>query len=566
VGQMPGWADDGRARFLLPLGRSWEALSMRRWSSLLVAVILLFTVSLPETVHANPAYSFPQTGYSIDDPRFQDFFDTRGGLNTFGYPVSRGFTFRGFPVQVFQRAVMQQFPTGQVQLLNLLDTDLFPYTEVNGAQIPSVDPTLTTAAPSVDGPGYAEQVLNWIGQISPDRWNGLPVAFHQHFLDTVSARDAFPAGPGATGLLVGFDLEIWGVPTSRPTYDPHNRAFVYQRFQRGVMHFDTSCSCTRGLLLADYFKGVLLGENLPSDLLTAARSSPYFGQYNPAKPHSVDRPGQLPDSGLTNAFEPDVIAATGIAPVRIRSDPPPNVSATSIAVIDEGSGALLYARDPHHHLAPASLTKIFTALTALKYGQLSRTITVQFDPAQLTDSTLMGIHPGETYTLEDLLYGLMLPSGNDAALAIANGLGGSESAFVGLMNAEVGELGLADSHFMNPHGLDAPGHYSSAYDLAMAARYGMTHYPQFRQLADAQSWVVQGSRTFSIHNLNRFLWSYPGADGVKIGYTDNAGKTIVASATRNGHRVYVALLNCGDIVADSVPLMNWVFDNYAWPS
>jgi D-alanyl-D-alanine carboxypeptidase len=176
----------------------------------------------------------------------------------------------------------------------------------------------------------------------------------------------------------------------------------------------------------------------------------------------------------------------------------------------------------------------------------------------------MGIKPGETYTLEDLLYGLMLPSGNDAALAIANDIGGSMAGFVSMMNAQASDLGLVDSHFINPHGLDAPGHYSSAFDLAIAARYGMTNYGEFRKLAAARSWAVQGTRTFTVYNLNRFLRSYTGADGVKIGYTDNAGKTIVASASRNGHRVYVVLLHCHDIVADSTPLFDWVFGNFTW--
>jgi len=305
-------------------------------------------------------------------------------------------------------------------------------------------------------------------------------------------------------------------------------------------------------------------------LLAAAKTSPYFGQYDAAKPGWVARPEQLPRTDLTLAFEPVASTAThrptvAGAPDKTGSAPPPTVNATAIAVVDEGSGALLYGKSPHSRLAPASVTKIFTALVALHYGTLSAPIKVQFDPSQLTDSTLMGIHPGETYTLEDLLYGLMLPSGNDAALAIANGVGGgSVDHFVALMNAQATDLGLHDSHFANPHGLDAPGHYTSAYDLAMAARYGMTQYPEFRNLASARTWAVQGTRTFSVYNLNRFLWSYPGADGVKIGYTDAAGRTIVASATRNGHRVYVVLLNCGDIVNDSAPLFNWVFDNYTW--
>ncbi len=245
----------------------------------------------------------------------------------------------------------------------------------------------------------------------------------------------------------------------------------------------------------------------------------------------------------------------------------PAVNAWSIAVVDEDSGALLYGRDPHRQLPPASLTKIFTALVALEQGgDLHRSITVQFDPSELVESTLMGIKPGESYTLEDLLYGLMLPSGNDAALAIANAIGGSEPQFALLMNAEAAALGLKDSHFVNAHGLDAAGHYSSAYDLAQAARYGMLHFAEFRELAKAKAWEVHGSRTYWVYNLNRFLRSYNGSDGVKIGYTDNSGPAIVASATRNGHRVYVALIHCGDIVADSTPLFNWVFDNFTWPA
>jgi D-alanyl-D-alanine carboxypeptidase len=236
----------------------------------------------------------------------------------------------------------------------------------------------------------------------------------------------------------------------------------------------------------------------------------------------------------------------------------------SVAVIDGDSGALLYGLDPNRHLAPASVTKIFTALVALRYGNPQQEVTVQFDPASLWDSTLMGIHPGETYTLEDLLFGLMLPSGNDAALAIGNAIGGGYDEFVSMMNDEATALGLHDSHFVNPHGLDAPNHYSSAYDLAMAARYGMRHYPEFRKVVGAQTWLVQGSRTFTVENLNRFLGNYPGADGVKIGFTDNAGRTIVASATRNGHQVFVAVMKVGDWVSNTAPLFNWVYQNFSW--
>ena len=542
-----------------------------RWICAAIAVCLITLLPRPTVVSAAGVRYYPETGYAIDDAQFLDFFDKRGGVRSFGYPVSREFTFLGFPTQIFQRAVMQRDPGGHVELLNLLDNGFFPYTQVNGAVFPGVDSAFVASAPPVGSSDYGAVILRWIANVSPDRWQGLPVDFHQNFLATVTAGVAFPSGKANMSLLAGFDLEVWGVPTSPPTFDPHNHGFVYQRFQRGILQYDAKCGCTQGILLADYFKGILEGKGLPADLLAAAKASPYFGQYDSAKPNWVARPGQLPNTDLTQAFEPVLVAAPKLpvvpgAPVETGSAPPPNVNATAIAVLDETSGVLLYGRNPHEELAPASLTKIFTALVALRYGNLSEPIKAEFDPSQLTDSTLMGIHPGETYTLEDLLYGLMLPSGNDAALAIANGIGGSVPRFVALMNAQAADLGLRDSHFVNPHGLDAPGHYTSAYDLAIAARYGMTHYPEFRKLVIARTWTVHGTRTFPVYNLNRFLWSYPGADGVKIGYTDAAGHTIVASATRNGHRVYVVLLNCGDIVNDSVPLFNWVFDNFTWPS
>jgi D-alanyl-D-alanine carboxypeptidase len=282
-----------------------------------------------------------------------------------------------------------------------------------------------------------------------------------------------------------------------------------------------------------------------------------------ATPSAVPSPTEIPP---TPTALPPTATPTAAPPVKTGGAAAPAVNAWSIAVVDEQSGALLYGRDPHRHLAPASLTKIFTALVALKYGDLHKPITVQFDSTELVDSTLMGIKPGETYTLEDLLYGLMLPSGNDAALAIANALGGSEDQFATMMNAEAASLGLTDSHFVDAHGLDRPGHYSSAYDLAMAARDGMLHSEEFQTLARTKTWEVQGTRSYMIGNLNRFLRSFDGADGVKIGYTDNSGPAIVASATRNGHRVIVSLIHCGDIVGDSVPLFNWVFANFTWPS
>lgn len=277
---------------------------VRRYSVAIAVTVILATFPLPRPARADSSLFFPQTGYAIDDPRFVDFFQHRGGVRTFGYPVSHEFTFLGFPVQIFQRAVMQRYPDGHVQLLNLLDTGLFPYTEVNGAIFPSEDSQLTATAPPVTAPNYSQAVLAWVGRMAPDRWKGIPVAFHQAFLNTVSPRDVYPTGKPNPALMTGFDLEIWGVPTSQPAFDPHNLKFVYQRFQRGILHYDATTRTTQGILLADYFKDILMGENLPPDLRAEAKTSPFFHQYNPLKPHWVDRPEQLPNTDLTRAFEP----------------------------------------------------------------------------------------------------------------------------------------------------------------------------------------------------------------------------------------------------------------------
>lgn len=261
---------------------------------------------------------------------------------------------------------------------------------------------------------------------------------------------------------------------------------------------------------------------------------------------------------------PSPTATLGPGPQKIGKGAAPNVSAGYIVVIDEDSGRILYEKNSHGRTPPASVTKIVTALVAIERANPSAKVKVKFDASKLVDSTLMGLQQGDEVTLEDLLYGLMLPSGNDAALAIAEYIAGSEEGFVDLMNAKVRELGLKDTQFRNPHGLDEDGHYSSAYDMTMLARYGMQHYPLFQSLAAATYWEVHGSRSWEVYNLNKLLRNYQGGDGVKIGYTDNAGRTVVGSAKRNGHRVFVTLMKAGNTLTDVTPLFDYVFDNYTW--
>ncbi len=251
-------------------------------------------------------------------------------------------------------------------------------------------------------------------------------------------------------------------------------------------------------------------------------------------------------------------------PLKVSDGTAPNVSALYVAVVDDDSGRLLYGEQAHVSVPQASTTKIASTLVALERERdLNRRIRVSVSASAMVardGSSTMGIEPGYSVGLDTLLYGMMLPSGNDAAEQVAISVADSREQFIGWMNDDAAALGLVHTHFANPSGMDAAGHYSSAYDMAMLARYAMRN-PTFRGLAST-SRVTRDA--FPMHNLNRLLDLYPGADGVKIGYTDLAQKTIVASAVRDGHRVYVSLMHSADLVTDSIRLFDWVWDNYSW--
>jgi D-alanyl-D-alanine carboxypeptidase len=175
-------------------------------------------------------------------------------------------------------------------------------------------------------------------------------------------------------------------------------------------------------------------------------------------------------------------------------------------------------------------------------------------------SSIMGLEPNDHVSLETLLYGMMLPSGNDAAEQVAYSLASSRDTYVAWMNDLVVSLHLRDTHFVTPSGMDADDHYSSAYDMALLARYAMRN-PEFRTLSSTRRFVGDD---YYMHNLNPLLGAYEGADGVKIGWTEIAGHTIVASATRNGHRVYVSLMGSRNLAGDSVALFDWVWKSFSW--
>jgi polysaccharide biosynthesis protein PslG len=191
----------------------------------------------------------------------------------------------------------------------LLDPGLMPYTRINGSTFPAPDPTIVSQTPSVNDPDYATKIIQFTQDNAPDVFQGAEVNYFQTFSSTVTYADAFPNGDGPESLVPLLNLQIWGAPTSQPAPDPSNANFVYQRFQRGIMHYDRACNCTQGLLLADYLKAILTGQNLPPDLEAQARTSRYYRQYAPGSPSSIARPAELVGSDLSNAFESQTAGA-----------------------------------------------------------------------------------------------------------------------------------------------------------------------------------------------------------------------------------------------------------------
>jgi hypothetical protein len=247
----------------------------------MAATLLLATLASPVASFAqtDPLASsaqtdprmFAETGYRLDRDSFYDYFAQRGGVATFGYPVSRDFQFQGCTSQFFQRLVLQQCGAQGVGTMNLLDDGLLPYTRMNGSAFPAADVSLGATAPKPSHVNYASAILEFVRMNAQDSFDGQPVNFLSTFFNTISPEVAGTDDSNILGLL---DLEIWGVPTSKPAYDPSNHNFIYQRFQRGVMHYDRTCGCTQGLLLADYLKALLTGENLPADLAAQAATGP----------------------------------------------------------------------------------------------------------------------------------------------------------------------------------------------------------------------------------------------------------------------------------------------------
>jgi serine-type D-Ala-D-Ala carboxypeptidase (penicillin-binding protein 5/6) len=241
---------------------------------------------------------------------------------------------------------------------------------------------------------------------------------------------------------------------------------------------------------------------------------------------------------------------------------PPQVTGRSYVVENGVTGEVLLAHDARERVPIASITKLMTVLLTLEHTQPNETVVVNPAAAAVGESSA-DLQPGERLTVRELLEAALIQSANDAADALAYYVGhGNESRFVAMMNARARQLGLRDTHFVRPDGLDAPGHVSSARDVTLLARILM-HRPLVRQIVRQRGATISGGR--SLHTWNDLLYSYPGIYGVKTGHTSEAGWSQIAAARRNGLSIYATLIGSPDRGrrnADLTRLLDWGFSRY----
>ena len=233
------------------------------------------------------------------------------------------------------------------------------------------------------------------------------------------------------------------------------------------------------------------------------------------------------------------------------------ISASSAILLDGQTGRAIYEKQADKQGLIASTTKIMTALVVCEQVNVLDRVRIPKQAVGIEGSS-MYLKEGEVLTVQELLYGLMLHSGNDAAVALAIYCGGTIEGFAELMNDKAHRLGLRNTHFVNPNGLDSPGHYSTARDMAVLSAYAMEN-PIFYQTVSTKT-VTAGGRT--LRNHNKLLWMLDGADGVKTGFTKKAGRILVSSCTRQGRRLICVTMNDGNDWQDHISLMETGFANY----
>lgn len=250
-------------------------------------------------------------------------------------------------------------------------------------------------------------------------------------------------------------------------------------------------------------------------------------------------------------------------PVNTTGVKAPGLTARSAVVIDVNSKTILYAKSPDLKLLPASTTKIMTALVALDYYDFNQVITI--DSVHQTGQA-MKLESGERITVQNLLYGLLVQSANDAATVLAQSYSGGEDAFIEAMNQKVKNLGLSNTNFTNASGLDAYGQYTTAHDLALIAAAAMGN-PTFATIVGTLGITVadvDGTIIHDLETINQLLGEVPGLTGVKTGWTELAGECFVAYVSRGGHDLITVVLGSGNRFGETNSLINWAYSNHLW--
>jgi D-alanyl-D-alanine carboxypeptidase len=251
--------------------------------------------------------------------------------------------------------------------------------------------------------------------------------------------------------------------------------------------------------------------------------------------------------GLTAAILTMTAAST------VAANAPPRESSYSTVLYDSAGDAVLYGNNPETELSIASITKIMTALIVAERCRLNDTL--MFRSEWQVEGSSSGFTPGKEYTVRQMMYALLLASGNDAAIGLAEFTSGSTEQFAVLMNERAAELGMTHTNFVNPHGLDAKGHYSTALDMAKLTAAALDNQ-KFTLIASTKEARVGG---VYFRNHNKLLWDYPGAIGVKTGYTAKAGRTLVSAAVKDGSTLICVTLNDPCDWADHKALYEWGF-------
>lgn len=239
-----------------------------------------------------------------------------------------------------------------------------------------------------------------------------------------------------------------------------------------------------------------------------------------------------------------------------------NISAESAILMEQSTGNILYEKNHTKQMKPASTTKILTALIALENCDMNEIVTVSSNAAN-TEGSSMYIEEGDKLTVENLLYGLMMNSGNDAATAIAEHISGSEEEFSKLMNETAKKIGALNSNFITPSGLDDEKHYTTAYDLALITSYAMNN-EAFKNIVKTKTKVVTTEAKIKkyLSNHNKLLSLFEGCNGVKTGFTKASGRTLVSSATRNDMQLISVTFNAPDDWNDHIAMLDYGFENF----